>query len=151
MHQTSTWSDKSSSSSEQLKDNKCAPPPQDAPLLHAKCSLWRMKAKPPWITSPCKLQATKSLSSSSQGFYSNPHEVHPPPCKCSWTRKDGYGSMDELTMQAPSSKSFSQTLKGFGSNPMKCALFSSSKFAPSFSSSQVSSEEWISKTHFTLL
>ena len=79
MHQTSTWSDKSSSPSEQLKDNKCAPPPQDAPLLNAKCSLWRMKAKPPWITSPCKLQANTSSSSSSQGFLSNPHEVRPSP------------------------------------------------------------------------
>jgi hypothetical protein len=37
-----------------------------------------MEAKTPWIYSPCKLQATKSLSSSSQGFLSNPHEVRPP-------------------------------------------------------------------------
>ena len=34
MHHTSSQFDKSSSPSEQLKDNKCAPPPQDAPLLH---------------------------------------------------------------------------------------------------------------------
>jgi hypothetical protein len=54
------------------------PPPLDAPLLHVMCSLSRMKAKTPWKYSPCKLQATKSLSSSSQGFLSNPHEVHPP-------------------------------------------------------------------------
>ena len=38
-----------------------------------------MKAKPPWITSPCKLQANTSSSSSSQGFCSNPHEVRPSP------------------------------------------------------------------------
>ena len=51
------------------------PPPLDAPLLHVMCSLSRMKAKTPWKYSPCKLQATKSLTSSSQGFLSNPHEV----------------------------------------------------------------------------
>jgi hypothetical protein len=55
------------------------PPPLDVPLLPVMCSLSRMKAKTPWKYSPCKLQATKSLSSSSQGFCSNPHEVRPPP------------------------------------------------------------------------
>jgi hypothetical protein len=54
-----------------MKDKKCAPPPYT-------CSLSEVKAKTPWKYSPCKLQATKSLSSSSQGFLSNPHEVHPP-------------------------------------------------------------------------
>jgi hypothetical protein len=54
------------------------PPLLDAPLLHVICSLSTMKAKTPWKYSPCKLQATKSLSSSSQGFLSNPHEVCPP-------------------------------------------------------------------------
>jgi hypothetical protein len=54
------------------------PPPLDAPLLHVICSLSRMKVKTPWKYSPCKLQATKSLSSSSQGFCSNPYEVRPP-------------------------------------------------------------------------
>jgi hypothetical protein len=54
------------------------------------------KAKPPWMNSPCKLQA--------------PRVPHKP------------------------SRVLAQTL-------MKCALFSSSKLAPSFSSSQVSSEE----------
>jgi hypothetical protein len=38
-----------------------------------------VKAKTPWKYSPCKLQATKSSSSSSQGFLSNPHEVRPSP------------------------------------------------------------------------
>ena len=61
-----------------MMDNKCAlllkmrPPPQDA------CSLSEVNAKTPWKYSPCKLQATKSLSSSSQGFCSNPHEVRTP-------------------------------------------------------------------------
>jgi hypothetical protein len=49
--------------------------------------------------------------------------------------------MDELTMQTPSSKSSSQTLKGFGSNPHEVQTLSSQDGAPSFSSSQVSSEE----------
>jgi hypothetical protein len=38
-----------------------------------------VKAKTPWKYSPCRLQETKSASSSSQGFLSNPHEVHPSP------------------------------------------------------------------------
>jgi hypothetical protein len=62
-----------------MKDNKCAPPPQDAPLLHMHAPDQERKAKTPWITSPCKLQANKSSSSSSQGFFSNPHEVRPSP------------------------------------------------------------------------
>jgi hypothetical protein len=56
--------------------------------------------------------------------------------------------MDELTMHPPSSKlqsesskGFSQTLKGFGSNPHEVQTLSSQEGVPSFSSSQVSSEE----------
>jgi len=71
MHQTSSWSDKSSSPDEKMMDNKCALPPYAFSLLE-------VKAKTPWKYSPCNLQAAKSLSSISQGFYSNPHEVHPP-------------------------------------------------------------------------
>ena len=55
------------------------PPPLDAPLLQVMCSLSRMKGKTPWKYSPCKLQATKNFSSSSQGFLSNLHEVCPLP------------------------------------------------------------------------
>ena len=53
-------------------------------------------------------------------------KMRPPPCKCSWTGKDGYGSMDELTMHPPSSKhqapssklqAPSSKLQGFLSNP----------------------------------
>jgi hypothetical protein len=54
------------------------PPLLDAPLLHVNAPSQEMKAKTPWKYSPCKLKATKSLSSSSQGFLSNPHEVRPP-------------------------------------------------------------------------
>jgi hypothetical protein len=72
MHLTSSQGDKSSSPSEQMKDPS-APPLLDAPLLHVKCSLQEIEAMAPWKCSPCKLKPTKSLSSSSQGFLSNPH------------------------------------------------------------------------------
>jgi hypothetical protein len=78
MHLTSSQGDKSSSLGEQMKDTS-APPLLDAPLLHVKCSLSEMKAMDPWKCSPCKLKPNKSLSSSSQGFLSNPHEVRPLP------------------------------------------------------------------------
>ena len=52
--------------------SRCVPPPW-------KCSLSEMEAMAPWKCSPCKLKQHKSLSSSSQGFCSNPHEVRPSP------------------------------------------------------------------------
>jgi hypothetical protein len=51
--------------------SRCAPPPYT-------CSLSEVKAMAPWKCSPCKLKPTSSFSSSSQEFYSNSHEVHPP-------------------------------------------------------------------------
>jgi hypothetical protein len=51
--------------------SRCAPPPYT-------CSLSEVKAMAPWKCSPCKLKPTSKFSSSSQGFYSNPHEVRPP-------------------------------------------------------------------------
>ena len=77
MQQTSSQGDKSSLG-EQMKETS-APPLLDAPLLHINCSLSEMKVKTPWIYSPCKLQATRASCSSSQGFYSNPHQVRPFP------------------------------------------------------------------------
>jgi hypothetical protein len=77
LHLTSSQGDKSSSPSEQMKDPS-APPLLDAPLLHENAPSQEKKAKTPWKYSPCKLQANTSSSSSSQGFYSNPHEVSPP-------------------------------------------------------------------------
>ena len=59
--------------------NQVRPPLSDAPLLHENAPDQERKAKTPWITSPCKLQANTSSSSSSQGFCSNPHEVRPSP------------------------------------------------------------------------
>jgi hypothetical protein len=50
---------------------RCAPPP-------LKFSLSEMEAMAPWKYSPCKLQETSILSSISQGFFSNLHEVRPP-------------------------------------------------------------------------
>jgi hypothetical protein len=54
------------------------PPLSDAPLLHENAPDQEENAKTPWKYSPCKLQANTSSSSSSQGFFSNPHEVRPP-------------------------------------------------------------------------
>jgi hypothetical protein len=54
------------------------PPLSDAPLLHENALDQEENAKNPWIYSPCKLQANTHSSSISQGFFSNPHEVHPP-------------------------------------------------------------------------
>ena len=54
------------------------PPLVEAPLLHISCSLQEIEAMAPWRCSPCKLKPNKSLSSSSQWFLSNPHEVRPP-------------------------------------------------------------------------
>jgi hypothetical protein len=51
--------------------SRCAPPPYT-------CSLSEVKAMAPWKCSPCKLKSNSSFSSSSQGFYSNPHEMRPP-------------------------------------------------------------------------
>jgi hypothetical protein len=50
--------------------SRCAPPPY-------ACSISKVKDNTPWKYSPCKLQATKRFSSSSQWFFSNPHEVCP--------------------------------------------------------------------------
>jgi hypothetical protein len=51
------------------------PPLSEAPLLHENAPDKEENAKTPWKYSPCKLQANTSSSSSSQGFFSNPHEV----------------------------------------------------------------------------
>jgi hypothetical protein len=51
--------------------SRCAPPPYT-------CFVLEVKAMAPWKCSPCKLKPTSSFSSSSQGSYSNPHEVRPP-------------------------------------------------------------------------
>jgi hypothetical protein len=77
MHQTSSQSDKSSSPDEQMKDNKCA--------LLLKMRPSSMKMLPLRNGSygsmemlSMQAQTNQSFSSSSQGFYSNPHEVRPP-------------------------------------------------------------------------
>jgi hypothetical protein len=75
---TSSQCDKSSSPYEKMKDPS-APPLLDAPLLHENTPSQEKNAKTPWKYSPCKLQANTSSSSISQGLYSNPHEVRPPP------------------------------------------------------------------------
>jgi hypothetical protein len=49
--------------------------------------------------------------------------------------------MDKLTMHPPSSRLQAESFKGFGSNPHEVQTLSSQDGAPSFSSSQVSSEE----------
>ena len=54
------------------------PPLSNAPHLHENAPDQEKKAKTPWKYSPCKLQANTRSSSSSQGFFSNPHEVRPP-------------------------------------------------------------------------
>jgi hypothetical protein len=68
MHQTSSQGDKSSSSDEQMKDNKCASSPRCAP---PPCKMLPLKKWKLWLhgnTLHASSNQTKSLSSSSQGF-----------------------------------------------------------------------------------
>jgi hypothetical protein len=54
-------------------------------------------------------------------------------------------------MHPPSSRLQAESFKGFGSNPHEVQTLSSQDGAPSFSSSQVSSEEMSLQMHFSLL